>query len=141
MSFSKLTIAAFAASLLATAAYADSTPAAPPPGGGMMMGGHGGMMRGMFTPEERMMLFADAAKATAGMTDDQKHAYRHQQREHFMSMSDSDRTAMKADLDKRWAALTPEQQADIKTKVQAFMAARGMGGGMGGGGMGSGGGQ
>ena len=127
MSLSKLTLAAVAASLLATAAYADSTPASPPPGGGGMMGGHGGgMMRGMFTPEERMMLFVDSAKATAGMTDDQKHAYRQQQRDRFMAMSDADRTAMKADLDKRWAALTPQQQADIKTKIEAFMASRGM---------------
>ncbi len=120
MSFSKITLAAVAASFLATAAYADST--TPPPGGGMM-GGHG-MMHGMFTPEERAMWFADAMKATAGMTEDQRHAYRQQQREHFMSMSDGDRTAMKADLDKRWAALTPVQQADIKSKEEAFRAAR-----------------
>ena len=96
MSLSKLTLAAVAASLLATAAYADSTPAAAPPGGGMMGGHGGGMMRGMFTPEERMMLFVDAAKATAGMTDDQKHAYRQQQREHFMGMSDADRQRVTA---------------------------------------------
>lgn len=119
--FATLTLAV--ALLGATAAYADSTPASPPPGGGMMMSGHGGM-HGMFTPEERMMLFADGLKATAGMTDDQKHAYRQQQRERFMAMSDADKAATKADLDKRWASLTPAQQADIKAKVDAFMAAR-----------------
>jgi len=135
MSFSRLATLAFAATLLGSAAaYADST--SPPPGGGtMMMGGHGGGMRGMFTPEERMMWFTDGAKATAGMTDDQKHAYRQQQREHFMSMSDDDKAKFKADLDKRWAALTPAQQADIKSKIEAFRAAHmgAMGGGQGGG--------
>ena len=131
MSFSRLATLAFAATLLGSAAaYADST--SPPPGGGtMMMGGHGGGMRGMFTPEERMMWFTDGAKATAGMTDDQKHAYRQQRREQFMAMSEADRAKFKADLDKRWAALTPQQQADIKAKADAFRAEH-MGGGEGG---------
>ncbi|MEJ0041707.1 MAG: hypothetical protein WDM81_05625 [Rhizomicrobium sp.] len=130
MSVSRLAVLSLAVSLLGTAAaYADGTP--PPAGGGMMMSGHGGMMHGMFTPEERMMLFADGAKATAGMTDDQKHAYRQQQRARFMGMSDTDRATLKADLDKRWAALTPAQQADIKAKVDAFMAARMNGAGQG----------
>jgi Spy/CpxP family protein refolding chaperone len=127
MSLSKLALAAVAASLIGSAAaYADPPP--PPPGGGMMMGGHGGsMMRGMFTPEERMMLFAQSMKATAGMTEDQRHDYRRQQRERIMGMSDGDRAKFKADLDGSWAALTPEQQADIKAKVDAFRAAH-MGG-------------
>jgi hypothetical protein len=130
MSLSKLALAAVAASLIGSAAvYADPPP--PPPGGGMMGGHGGGMMRGMFTPEERMMLVADGMKATAGMTDDQRHAYRQQQREHFMSMSDADKAKMKTDLDARWAALTPAQQADIKAKIDAFRAAHmgGQGGG------------
>jgi len=127
MSLSKLALAAVAASLIGSAAaYAD-----PPPQGGAMMGHHGGM-HGMFTPEERMMLFVDAAKATAGMTDDQRHAWREQQRDHFMAMSDADKAKMKADLDARWSALSPAQQADIKAKMDAFRAAH-MGGDHGGG--------
>ena len=130
MSLSRLLVAAAAASLLSTAAFADSTPAAPGPmmGGPGMMGGHG-MMHGMFTPEERMMMFADGFKATAGMTDDQKKAYRDERRAKIMAMSDADRAKFKADLDARWAALPADQKASITAKVQAFMAARQAGGG------------
>jgi len=120
MSFSRILLAAGTVALLAGTAYAaDPAPAAP-----MQSDSGRGMMRGMFSPEERMMLMADAFKATAGMTDDQRHDYRHKQRERIMAMSDGDRAKFKADLGKRWAALTPAQQADIKTKVEAFRAAR-----------------
>jgi GH25 family lysozyme M1 (1,4-beta-N-acetylmuramidase) len=87
------------------------------------MGGHG-MMRGMFTQEERMMMFVDSFKATAGMTDDQKHAYRHERRNRIMAMTETDRAKLKADLDARWNALPAEQKASITAKMQAFMAAR-----------------
>ncbi|HWD26058.1 MAG TPA: hypothetical protein VG387_02740 [Rhizomicrobium sp.] len=113
MTTSRFLLAAGAALLLSTAAFAQD---------------HGGGMRGMFTPEERMMLFADNMKATAGMTDDQRHAYREKERDHFMSLSDTDKARMKADLDSRWAAMTPAQKADIKTKIDAFRASHGMGG-------------
>ena len=125
MSFSRILLAASTVALLASgAAYAaDPAPATP-----MAHDGHG-MMHGMFSPEERMMFFADAMKATSGMTDDQRHDYRHQQRDRIMAMSDTDRAKFKADLDKRWAALSPAQQADIKTKMEAFRAARQANGG------------
>lgn len=129
MSFSRILLAAGTVALLAGgAAYAaDPAPATP-----AAHDGHG-MMHGMFSDNERMMFFADAMKATAGMTDDQRHEYRHQQRDRIMAMSDTDRAKFKADLDKRWAALTPAQQSDIKTKMDAFRAARqnGNGGGYG----------
>src|SRR5579871_5560613 len=120
MSLSKIVFATIAASFISSAALADSAPASSPPAMGAM-GGHG-MMRGMFTPEERMMLFADMFKATAGMTDDQKHAYRHEQRDRIMAMSDADRAKFKADLDSRWNSLTADQQADLKAKMQALRA-------------------
>jgi len=82
------------------------------------------MMRGMFTKEERMMLFVDSFKATAGMTDDQKHAYRQERRNRIMAMTETDRAKLKADLDARWNALPAEQKASITAKMQAFMAAR-----------------
>ena len=128
MSVSKLSLAAVTAVLLAApvlAAAADSPPAMG------TMGGHG-MMQGMFSQEERMMLAADGFKATAGMTDDQRHAYRADRRAKIMAMSDADRAKLKADLDTRWAALSDGQKADIKAKVDAFRAAH-MGGGNGGG--------
>ena len=114
-----------AALLISSAAVTEAALADPPPGG--MMGGGGGM-RGMFTPEERLMMIADSFKATAGMTDDQKQAYRQQRRAQLMAMTDADRAKYKADLDKRWAALPPDQQAAIKAKVEAFMEARRNGG-------------
>jgi hypothetical protein len=122
MSLSRIALATIAASLLTSAAVADSVPATSPPQPGVM-GGHG-MMRGMFTKEERMMLFVDSFKATAGMTDDQKHAYRQERRNRIMAMTETDRAKLKADLDARWNALPAEQKASITAKMQAFMAAR-----------------
>jgi len=116
MSLSKLAFAALAASLLATPVLAADAPADSPPGHGMM--------HGMFTPEERMMLMSDAFKATAGMTDEQRHSYRQQQRDRIMAMSDEDRAKFKADLDARWNALPADQKTALQAKVQAFMAAR-----------------
>src|SRR5690242_4443506 len=129
MPLSRILLAASTAALLATTAYAaEPAPAAP-----MQSDSGRGMMRGMFTPEERMMLFVDGMKATQGMTDDQRHDYRHKLRERIMAMSEADRAKFKADLDKRWAALTPAEQADLKAKRDAFLAARqnGHGGGYG----------
>jgi GH25 family lysozyme M1 (1,4-beta-N-acetylmuramidase) len=57
------------------------------------------------------------------MTDDQKHAYRHAQRDRIMAMSEADRSKMKADLDARWNALPADQKADMTAKMQAFRAA------------------
>jgi len=120
MSFSRLSSVAIAAVLLGSAALADSTPPANPPAMGR---GHG-MMRGMLSDEERTMLFADMFKATAGMTDDQKHAYRQEQRSRFMSMSDSDRSKFKADLDSRWNALPADQKTAMMAKMKELMQAR-----------------
>ncbi len=78
----------------------------------------------MFTPEERMILFADMYKATSGLSDDQKRDYRRQQRDRIMSMSDDERSKFKADLDARWNALPANEKAAMTAKLQAFMAAR-----------------
>jgi hypothetical protein len=119
MSFANLTLAAVAATFLGSAAFAADT--APQPAIGAT---HSMAMRGMFTPEERMMLFADMFKATAGMSDDQKKEYRQQERSRIMAMSDADRAKFKADLNARWNALTAEQKADMTAKIEAFRAAR-----------------
>jgi hypothetical protein len=132
MPFTRILLAAAAVACLAGSASAQ-TPAenaanSPPPTGGGMGGGHG-MMHGMFSPEERMMLMEDMHKATANMTDDQKQAYRQQQRQRFMAMSDGDRTKYKSELDTRWAALPPDQKAAIQQRMQDFMAKRAKGDG------------
>jgi hypothetical protein len=120
MSLSRLTLLAVAASFVATAALAEDTSTPP----ASTLGGDHHMMRGMFTREERMMLFADMFKATAGMTDDQKKEYRQRQRSRIMAMSDSDRAKFKSDLDERWIALSVEQKAAMTARMQPFMAAR-----------------
>lgn len=121
MSFSQLAWAAVAASFLAIPVLAEnpSTLPASATGGDQHM-----MMHGMFTREERMMLFADMHKATAGMSDDQKRDYRQQERGRFMAMSDSDRAKFKSDLDARWNALSDDQKAAMTAQMQAIMAAR-----------------
>jgi hypothetical protein len=106
-------MAAFAASLLSTAAIAAD--ASSPP-----TAMQGGGMRGFLSPEERAMMFSEMQQETAGMTDDQKHAWRDQRRAKVMGMSDADKQKMKADLDAKWAALTPAQQADLKQKAEAM---------------------
>jgi hypothetical protein len=120
MSLSRLTLFAVAASFVATAALGEDTSTPPV----STSGRDHHMMRGMFTREERMMLFADMFKATAGMTDDQKKEYRQQQRSRFMAMSDSDRAKFKSDLDERWSALSVDQKAAMTARMQAFMAER-----------------
>jgi hypothetical protein len=122
MTFSKFAVASLAAVLLAGSAVAATAPTTRPAQGEMGTGR--GMMRGFFTPEERMMLFVDSWKATATMNDDQKRDYRRQQRERIMAMSDADRVKLKADLAGRWAALPDTQKASIKAKIEAFMAQR-----------------
>ena len=79
MPMARVAMAAVAASFFACAASANSTPSRsePPP-----ETGHGMMMPGMFAQDERMMLFLDMYKATAGMTDGQKKDYRRRQRAH-----------------------------------------------------------
>ena len=130
MSFSRIVFAAATAALLATSATAESPAEAathmpPPLDGGMGMGGHGGGMglRKILTDDERMMFMVDMHKAVAGMTDEQKQAYREQQRARFMAMSPADRAAFKADLDTRWAALPADRKAMIAERTQARMAA------------------
>jgi hypothetical protein len=122
MPLSKIVFAALVASFLTSSAYAEGASPTNPPTMGAE-GGHG-MMHGMLTPEERMMMFADMSKATANMTDDQKHAYRHEQRDRIMAMSEADRFRFKADLDARWNALPADQKADMTAKMQTFRAAR-----------------
>lgn len=122
MTVSRLVLAAASVLLLSSTAVLAADPAPMAPTMGATGGGHG-MMRGMFTPDEFMMLMADAHKATASMTDDQKHTYREQQRARILAMSDGDRAKFKADLDTRWAALPDSEKAAIKAAVQARMAA------------------
>ncbi len=76
---------------------------------------HGRM--GMFTPEQRLMMMADAEKATADGSLDMQD-YRAMQRDKLTAMSADKRQAYFADLTKRWAALSPAEQAKLKTAAE-----------------------
>jgi len=116
MSLSRLILPALAASFLATASFAADAPPAPPP-----HGDQGGFMH-FLTPDQRMMLFADTHKDTAGMTDEQRHARREAQRAKFMAMSDAEKQKFAADLQARWNALPADQKAKIQQDMAAFRA-------------------
>ena len=139
MSRSKMILATLALSLLASSAAVDGALAqnqSTQTEGQNGAGGHPHFFS-FLTPEERMMMFVQMHQATANMTDDQKQAYRQQQREKFMAMSDTDKQKFAADLLAKWNALPADKQAEIKSQVEAYRAQRmqqmqGAGGGNGG---------
>ena len=130
MVLSRILIAAAAAILLATSAVAETPAEAAthmpaPVDTGIGLRGHGGGWRQLLTDNERMMLRFGSRREIAGMTADQKHAYRKQQRDRFLAMSPANRAAFKADLDARWAALPEEERARMVVRMQAHRAAHG----------------
>jgi len=95
--------------LFAAASAADQPPPDKcPPRGGMM---------GMFSPEQRLMMMADAQKATAdgslSMQD-----YRSMQRDKIRAMSEEQRQAYFADLTKRFKALPAAEQNKLKADAE-----------------------
>jgi hypothetical protein len=111
------------------AVQADQSPAMP--GADAPMGRHGndiggpvgrggGKLAGFFTPEQRAMFLLGARDQVKDMTKDQRHAWRKDQVQKVMAMSDTERTQMKADLQARWDAL-PQGQKD---RIQQRMARR-----------------
>ncbi len=85
---------------------------------------------GMFSPEQRLMMMADAEKATAdgslSMQD-----YRSMQRDKIRGMTAEQRQAYFADLTKRWNALPPAQQAKLKADAEQRRKEREANGGAG----------
>ena len=76
---------------------------------------------GMFTPEQRLMLFADLkAQADSGAVD--MRILRQMQRDKLKAMSQEQRQTYFADLTKRWAALAPADQAKLKADDEKWRA-------------------
>ena len=102
------------------AVQAEQGPAMPGPDGGL--GGHrgGGKFAGLLSPEQRATFMLQAREQTRDMTRDQKHAWRKDQMQKLIGMSETDRQKFKADLQARWNALP----ADRKAKIQQRMAER-----------------
>jgi len=82
------------------------------------MGGHG--MHGFFTPEQRYM-FMQEQKASGtdwkSMTPDQRHAQMQAVRAKVMAMSDADKAKLKADMQAKFDALSPDQKQAIEQKI------------------------
>jgi predicted Fe-S protein YdhL (DUF1289 family) len=93
-------------------------------GSGMMMMGHGGM-HGFFTPEQRAM-YMEQQKANGvdwrSMTHDQRHAQMQAMRAKFEAMSDADKAKLKADMQAKFDALTPDQKQAVEQKIAEHKA-------------------
>jgi hypothetical protein len=113
-----------AASMLATAAFAQSM-------GGSMSGGNamsaqpnaqGGV--GIFSRQDMAMMIVDRDKATMGMTADQKAAARKEEMAKDGGETPDQRMARKQRYDAEWAKLTPVDQSAAMDKLDAQMKAR-----------------
>ncbi|HEX4272156.1 MAG TPA: hypothetical protein VHZ32_12245 [Rhizomicrobium sp.] len=90
---------------------------------GGLIGRGGGKLGGLFTPEQRAMYLLGARDQVKDMTQDQRHAWRKEQVQKVMAMSDTERTKLKADLQAKWDALPQGQKDRIQQRL-----ARGAGG-------------
>jgi hypothetical protein len=81
---------------------------------------HGGGMHGFFSPEQRAM-YMEQLKANGtdwmSMSKDQRHAQMNTLRTKFMSMSDTDKAKLKADMQAKFDALTPDQKQAVEQKI------------------------
>jgi len=103
---------------LATAAHAQS--------GTMSMSGSNNSMSGanIFSRQDMAMMIVDRDKATKGMTDDQKAAARQEEMTKDRAETPDQRMARKTRYDSEWAQLTPAEQTNAMTKLDAQMKAR-----------------
>lgn len=86
----------------------------------------------MFSPEQRLMMLADAKKATADGSLDMQD-YRAMQRDKIKAMSPDQRAAYFADLTKRFNALPASEKASLKAEGEKLRKEReARGGAMGG---------
>ena len=85
----------------------------------------GGGMHGFFTPEQRMMYMQEqhGSMDWKSMTPDQRHAQVQTMRAKFMSMSEGDKEKLRADMQARFDALTPDQKQAIEQKIAERHAA------------------
>jgi hypothetical protein len=86
-------------------------------------GDHHGAFRSM-PPEARMMMFIEMRKATSSMSDDQKQAYRHDQRDKFVAMSDTEKQQYIARLESDWNALPADQKSQVQQQMQEWRSER-----------------
>ncbi len=115
-----------AASMLATASFAQSS------GGSMSMSGSNQSGNAMtmqagtniFSRQDMAMMIVDRDKVTMGMTDDQKKAARQEEMTKDRAETPDQRMARKQRYDSEWAKLTPVEQSAALDKLDAQMKAR-----------------
>ena len=107
--FRSLLLACAAVVVVGSAAAAPADKCPPRPGFQMM------------APEVRYMMFADMKEqADTGAVDPQM--LRQMQRDKMRAMSEDQRKAYFADLAKRWNALPPAKQKEVKTAAEQWRA-------------------
>ena len=85
----------------------------------------GGGMHGFFTPEQREMYMEQNKSADpSAMTPDQRHAQFQAMRAKFDAMSDADKTKLRADMQAKFDALTPDQKQAVEQKIAEHHAHR-----------------
>jgi hypothetical protein len=109
------------AALAATpaAVQAEQSPTMPGAEGGFGRHG-GGKLAGFFTPEQRAMFMFQARDQVKDMTKEQRKAWRKDQIQHVVAMSDSDRAKFKADLQSKWDALPQGQKDRLQQRMARF---------------------
>jgi hypothetical protein len=120
MRTTRILMAAIAAAMLSTAAFAVppsadqvSVPA------GATSGRHEGKMKELFsTPEEFMMFKAQMREATKGMARKDKKVWRKTQFQKVRAMNDSEKNAWRKGLDAQWAALPVDRRSKMEAHMQ-----------------------
>ena len=128
MRISGILVTCAAASLLATAAFAQSMGGSMSMsksnsgGAAMQMNAQGGV--GIFSKQDMAMMIVDRDKATMGMTDEQKAAARKEEMAKDGAETPDQRMARKQRYDAEWAKLTPVEQSAALDKLDVQMKAR-----------------
>jgi predicted Fe-S protein YdhL (DUF1289 family) len=82
-------------------------------------------MHSFFTPEQREM-YMEQQKTSgtdwSSMTPDQRHAQMQAMRAKFDAMSDAEKTKLRADMQAKYDALTPDQKKAVEDKIAARRA-------------------
>jgi hypothetical protein len=81
----------------------------------------GGGMHSFFTPEQREMYMEqqhpNGGSDWSSLSQDQRHAQMQAMRAKFEAMSDADKTKLRADMQAKFDALTPDQKQAVEAKI------------------------
>lgn len=77
----------------------------------------GGKLRGVFTPQQRVMYMHKVRHEFREQTRDQRRAFRKEQATKIAAMSDAQRTTLKAEMQARWDALPQARKDRIEQHI------------------------